>query len=91
MLTACASFGTKTPPAITPDPSPVIEVHYETRVVCPPELRLQLPERPSLPADAVVQTNSAGGQWLAQMVGWANALGNLMADARAACPDGGQP
>ncbi|MNU42699.1 hypothetical protein D3C71_314640 [compost metagenome] len=85
MLTACASSGAKTPPP-TAEPDPVIEVRYETRTVCPPELRQALPARPAVPADAVVQANEIGGRWLASDMAWSSSVAARFLDAQAACP-----
>jgi len=85
MLTACASSGARTPPP-TAEPDPVIEVRYETRSVCPPELRRPLPARPAVPAAAVVQANEVGGRWLAEDMAWSTSIAATFLDAQAACP-----
>lgn len=87
MLSACASSGTRTPPPTSPDPDPVVEVRYETRTVCPPELRQPLPARPPVPAGAVVEANPEGATWLADDVIVAVSVRRQFEDAAAACPE----
>ena len=90
MLAGCVSSGAKTPAAPPPpEPDPVIEVRYETRVTCPAELARPLPVRPALPAEAVVQANPPGAAWMAAELAFGSAVAALFADARAACPQAG--
>lgn len=86
MLAACASSGARTPPAPPTEPDPVIEVRYETRVVCPAELAKATPARPVLPAGAVIEANDAGATWLAGELAYSGMLADLFNDAKAACP-----
>lgn len=88
MLTACASSGAKTPP--TPpisEPDPIIEVRYETRQICPPELRRAPPARPVIPDDAIVHANPAGAAWLVEDAVWSGSLLTLFTDAQSACAE----
>lgn len=85
MLAACASSRVTTPPPA--DPDPVVEVRYETRTICPAELRRPLPVRPSIPAGAVVEANAVGSGWLADELSWSGSVASLFTDAQAACPE----
>lgn len=86
MLSACASSG-KVPPAPPgPEADPVVEVRYETRTVCPAELRQPLPTRPPVPAGAVVEANAEGAAWLAEDLDVAASVRRLFEDAASACP-----
>ncbi|WP_333896263.1 hypothetical protein [Brevundimonas aurantiaca] len=67
----------------------MIEVRYETRVICPAELDRPAPARPSLPPEAVVQANPAGAAWMAAELAYGSALAALFSDAQAACPKAG--
>lgn len=86
MLTACASSGAKTSPPRPVDPDPIVEVRYETRTVCPPELRRALPARPAVPDDALIHANPVGAAWLVEDAVWGDGLLALFRDAQAACP-----
>lgn len=83
-LSACAGSGRTPPPTVEPDP--VVEIRYETRTVCPPELRADVPARPVVDAAAVVQANPEGAAWLAAELAWGGTLMALLQDARGACP-----
>lgn len=86
MLSACASSGRETPPPNAPEPDPIVEVRYETRTVCPDELTRPLPDRPPVPAGAVVEANALGAAWLAEDLVVAASVRGLFQDAAAACP-----
>lgn len=85
MLGACASFGASR----STEPDPVIETRVETQRVCPPELSLTPPERPEVPADAIVEANASGARWLAAELAWGGRLLALFTDAAGACPPDG--
>ena len=84
-LAACASSGAKTPPRAT-EPNPVIQTVYQTRTVCPAELRRPISSRPPVPADAVIRANEAGAAWLRDDGAHAAAVVDQLRDAQAACP-----
>ena len=85
MLTACASSRPATPDG--PEADPIVEVRYETRTVCPAELRQPLPPRPPVPAGAVVEANPEGAAWLADDLIVAASVRQLFEDAARACPE----
>lgn len=88
-LSACAGSGRTPPPTVEPDP--VVEIRYETRTVCPAELRTAEPARPAVDPDAVVEANPEGAAWLAAELAWGGTILSLFRDARAACPAEGRP
>lgn len=84
-LTACGGSAARIDPApIAPDP--IVEVRREIVVTCPAELLTEQPARPQPDADAVVDFNRPGGDWLGQLIAWAEHLAETLTDARAACP-----
>lgn len=92
MLACCASSGARAPVAPPPpEPDPVIEVRYETRLICPAELARPLPDRPPPGAGAVIEANEAGAMWLASELAFAASVAALFLDARAACPPPAAP
>lgn len=84
-LTACGTSG-RDQVLDGAAPDPVVEVRRETVTVCPAELFAPAPARPVPAADAVVQTNAAGGAWLAATIAHGEAGWVVVADARASCP-----
>ena len=86
MLSACASSGARAPLPNAPEPDPVVEVRYETRLVCPEELTTPLPQRPPVPAGAVVEANEVGAAWLAADLIYAASIRSRFEDAAASCP-----
>lgn len=58
----------------------------ETRTVCPAELDQVRPPKPSPAPGAKVTTNAAGGEYLAAVLGWADAVARLFDGAKGSCP-----
>lgn len=83
MLTACAtSAGTDAAPIAA---APVIEVRNERVVECPADLDATPAPRPTPAADAVVQYNLPGGQYVAALIGWGEGLAAQIRDAQHEC------
>ena len=54
--------------------------------MCPAELDQERPAKPAPAADAKVTVNAAGGDYLAALVGWGDAVAALFDGAKASCP-----
>ncbi len=87
MLTACAASGPKALPADAPAANPVIEVREVVVRECPAALATVPQAQPAPKPDAVVEYNTAGGQWLADVLAWAAAGWAVVRDAAADCPE----
>ena len=84
-LTACGASAARIDLApVAPDP--VVEVRREIVTLCPAELRTPSPVRPQPAADALIEFNTPGAEWIARMVAWAEAAIQTLDDARAQCP-----
>jgi hypothetical protein len=83
MLTACAtSDGTDAAPIAA---APVIQTRHERVVECPADLDAKPSDRPTPAADAVIQYNLPGGEYLAGLIGWGEGLLAQITDAQAEC------
>lgn len=78
MLSACATAGRPT--------SPAVETRFELRLVCPPELALDLPPAPTVPQGAVIRANPPGEAWLDAKDAREQLLAARLTDAAKACP-----
>lgn len=83
MLAACSASPSEGRPQIAPDP--VIAQRVEIQRVCPAELRLALPPKPALPADAALSGNQAGMAWLRAMLIRLGLIEVRLADAAREC------
>ena len=61
---------------------------YETRLVCPAEVTLPIPQEARPAADAVVRTNEAGDAYLAAKDGREDLLAARMSAAQVECLEG---
>lgn len=84
MLMACASAGANDP--VRPAPDPVVVTRVQTRLVCPAELALAVPERAAVPAGAEIRANPAGDAYLDAKDGRETLLAQRLTDAAAQCP-----
>lgn len=88
-LVACASASKHTP---APEaPAPIIQRAFETRLVCPPELRLPIPPEAQPAPDAIVRTNASGDAYLEAKDAREDLLAARMSEAQAQCPQDGRP
>lgn len=83
-LMACASAGANDP--ARPAPDPVVRTEYATRLVCPAELGLSVPDRIPVPEGAEIRANPAGDAYLDAKDGRETLLAQRLTDAKAQCP-----
>jgi hypothetical protein len=83
MLSACAT-SPDAEPSLAPDP--VVETRTVTVTLCPPELLLEVPDQPPVPADATMNANDAALNWVSAVIGWGDLLAARLRDARGDCP-----
>lgn len=84
MLTACAA--SRGEPANLLPPDPVIETRTVVERVCPAELRQARPARPVLAADARLDGNRSGLDWLSATLALLGLLEDRLDDAAKECP-----
>lgn len=87
MLTACAGSQARPTLADVPAANPVIETREVVVRQCPAALASPRQAPPAPKADAVVEYNAAGGDWLAEVLAWGAAGWGVVADAAADCPE----
>ncbi len=83
MLPACAHSPSELVRSV---PDPVVVTRTVTEQVCPPELRLAMPPRPDLPADAALTGSGSGMAWLTAILARLGLLEDRIADAAKDCP-----
>lgn len=86
-LAACQTVGATKPALAKPGPAadPIVETTTVTRLVCPEALYRALPADPTIPADAVIRHNDAGGDYLDAKIGQGQVAVGIVRDARAEC------
>lgn len=84
-LAACASASKPSPAPDAPAPNPVVRTLYETRLICPAEVMLEIPPAATPAADAVVRANPAGDAYLQAKDAREDLLADRLADAQAQC------
>lgn len=83
-LAACSASHSNGPAALPPDPVLVERVRVE--MVCPAELKLDVPPRPAPAADARIEGNAGGMAWLRAVLVRAGLLEARLVDAARECP-----